>query len=157
MKENGTTEANDTAKPNVMQAVPFFGITDMETSLRFYLEGLGCRMTYRWIDEGKLRWCWLEIGDAALMLQEYRQDGDHTFRPEGKLGQGVSICFTCRDALAIYHEVKGRGIEATRPFVGNGRWVTSVIDPDGYRLEFESLTDVPEDTIYGEEEAASQP
>jgi hypothetical protein len=26
----------------------------------------------KWIDEGKLRWCWLEIGDAALMLQESR-------------------------------------------------------------------------------------
>jgi hypothetical protein len=62
----------------------------------------------------------------------------------------VSICFICEDALAIYHDVKSRGIEASRPFVGNGMWVTSVADPDGYRLDFESVTDVPEDTEYEE-------
>ena len=67
---------------NVKQAVPFFGVSDMETSLRFYLDGLGFEMKNKWIDEGKLRWCWLGIGDAALMLQE--------FRLEGKLGVGVS-------------------------------------------------------------------
>jgi len=26
-------------------------------------------------------------------------------------------------------------------------WVTSVSDPDGYRIEFESYTDVPEETV----------
>ena len=34
------------------------------------------------------------------------------------------------------------------PFVGNGLWVTSVTDPDGYHLYFESPTEVPEETIY---------
>ena len=29
-------------------------------------------------------------------------------------------------------------------------WVTSLADPDGYRLEFESLTDVAEDTQLAE-------
>jgi hypothetical protein len=29
-------------------------------------------------------------------------------------------------------------------------WVTSLRDPDGYRLEFESPTDVPEETRYSE-------
>ncbi len=29
-------------------------------------------------------------------------------------------------------------------------WVTSVEDPDGYKIEFESLTDVPEETIFSE-------
>jgi catechol 2,3-dioxygenase-like lactoylglutathione lyase family enzyme len=76
---------------NVKQAVPFFHVSNMEESLRYYVEGLGFEMTRKWIDEGKLRWCWLEIGDAALMLQE---------------------------------------------------------DPDGYRIDFESPTNVPEDTEY---------
>ncbi len=124
---------------NVKQAVPFFGVSNMETSLRFYLDGLGFEMKNKWIDEGKLRWCWLEIGDAALMLQE--------FRLEGKLGVGVSINFVCEDALKIYREITARGIAAKRPFVGNGMWVTEVADPDGYKLFFESKTDVPEDTV----------
>ena len=39
-----------------------------------------------------------------------------------------------------------RGVDAKRPFVGNGMWVTSMRDPDGYRLEFESVTDAPEES-----------
>ena len=34
-------------------------------------------------------------------------------------------------------------------------WVTSLQDPDGYRIEFESKTDVPEDTVL--DEAATEP
>jgi catechol 2,3-dioxygenase-like lactoylglutathione lyase family enzyme len=138
-------------RPNLKQAVPFFGVSNIEESGRFYVEGLGFEMKNRWIDEGKLKWCWLERGDVSLMLQEFWNDGHHSGKPDGKLGQGVSICFMCEDAIAIYHELTRRGIEASRPFVGNGLWVTSVTDPDGYRLDFESLTEVPEDTVYSDE------
>ena len=62
----------------------------------------------------------------------------------------MSICFVCRDALAIYREVKARGVAAETPFVGNAMWVTSLTDPDGYRIDFESPTDVPEETVYSE-------
>lgn len=125
-------------EPNVRQAVPFFRVANIEASLRFYVDGLGFTMTKRWIEEGKLRWCWLELGDAAIMLQESRT--------EGKVGEGVTICFICEDALAIYHAAIAKGIAASRPFVGNGMWVTSLADPDDYRLDFESVTDVPEET-----------
>lgn len=133
--------------PNVKQAVPFFRVSNIEESVRYYVDGLGFTTRHRWMDEGKLRWCWLEIGSAALMLQAIWKEGPNAWEPEGKLGVGVSICFTCQDALAIYREITSRGIQASRPFVGNGRWVTSVLDPDGYRLEFESVTDVAEDTV----------
>jgi len=136
------------APPNVKQAVPFFTVENMENSLRFYVQGLGFTMNKKWIDEGKLRWCWLEHGDAALMLQESRKEGQHSWRPSGKVGEGVSICFICADALAIYREITSRGIAAKRPFVGNALWVTSVADPDGYRLDFESPTDAPEESEY---------
>jgi catechol 2,3-dioxygenase-like lactoylglutathione lyase family enzyme len=132
---------------NVKQAVPFFRVSDMETSLRFYLDGLGFVMTKKWIDAGKLRWCWLELGDAALMLQEFRKEGHNSWVPDAKVGVGVSTCFICEDALAIYRDAIARGLEASRPFVGNGMWCTFLSDPDGYRLELESLTDVPEETV----------
>ena len=125
---------------HVKQAVPFFGVTNIEASSRWYIDRLGFTMKYSWTPEGTLRWCWLQQGDAALMLQEFSEV------PEGKLGTGVSICFICDDAIALYREVKARGVDAQRPFVGNGMWVTSMQDPDGYRLEFESVTDAPEET-----------
>ena len=141
---------------NVQRAVPFFMITSMETSLRFYIDGLGFVMTRKWTPDGpdKVRWCWLEIGNAALMLQQYAKDHHpNSGRPEGKPGQGVSVCFQCKDAIALYHEFKSRGIGARAPFVGNGMWVTSVQDPDGYKLDFESLTNVAEETVYDESSA----
>src|SRR5580700_2374776 len=135
-------------KPNVQQAVPFFMVSNMGASLRFYVEGLGFQRTRQWIVDEKIRWCWLEIGDAALMLQEYRPDSP--LRSE-KLGQGVSVCFQCRDALAIYHESLAKGLAPRRPFVGNNMWVAILTDPDGYILDFESPTDVPEETLYSDE------
>jgi lactoylglutathione lyase len=142
---------------NVQQAVPFFRVSSMEASLRFYVDGLGFVMTKKWTPDGdgKVRWCWLQLDAAALMLQEYKKDHHpNSGRTESKLGVGVSICFQCRDALAIYKEITARGIAAKRPFVGNGMWVTSVEDPDGYRLEFESFTDVAEETLYSEPESS---
>jgi catechol 2,3-dioxygenase-like lactoylglutathione lyase family enzyme len=137
---------------NVEQAIPFFRVTNMETSLRFYVEGLGFAMTKKWIPDGdgKIRWCWLQHGNAAIMLQEYRKEGPNSWVPDGKLGVGVSICFQCKDALALYKDFRSRKIDAKRPFVGNAMWVTSVQDPDGYNLEFESFTDVPEETVFPE-------
>ena len=129
---------------NVEQAVPFFLVSNIEESIRFYVEGLGFEMTKKWIDEGKLRWCWLQLGAAALMLQEFGKGR----APEGKVGVGFSVCFQCKDALAIYHEVTQRGVQARRPFVGNSMWVTTLLDPDGYKIDFDSPTDVPEGTEF---------
>ena len=140
-------------EPNVTQAVPFFGVSNMEASLKFYIDGLGFEMTRKWIYEGTVRWCWLQLGGAALMLQDFRRDDGQIWTPPEKLGVGVSICFQCKDALAIYREAKSRGIPAKRPFVGNGMWVTAMTDPDGYRVEFESPTDAPEESVLPESEA----
>ena len=123
----------------------------MEASIRFYVDGLGFEMTKKRIDEGKLRWCWLQHGNAALMLQEFRKEGHDSWVPQCKVGEGVTICFICKDALAIYREATARGFKAGRPFVGNRMWVTSFTDPDGYRIDFESITDAPEETIYSDD------
>jgi len=96
-------------EPNVKQAVPFFAVSNIEASIRYYVDGLGFEMTNKWIDEGKLRWCWLQRGGAALMLQEFRKERHDSWVPEGKVGVGVSICFICEDAPAIYREVTSKG------------------------------------------------
>src|SRR2546430_12589437 len=112
-----------TTEINVQQAVPFFMVSDIDTSLRFYIDGLGFTKTIEWVDEGKLRWCWLELGGAAIMLQEFWRSGPNTNVPTEKLGVGVSVCFICKDAVALYREFKSRGVDARRPFVGNRLWV----------------------------------
>jgi lactoylglutathione lyase len=135
---------------NVSRAVPLFGVRDIERSLKFYVDGLGFTKTAEWVPDERLQWCWLRLGMAAVMLQEFWKDGSHANVPKSELGVGVSINFMCDDALAIYHDITARGLKAERPFVGNQMWVVGVTDPDGYRLFFESPTDVPEETVYSE-------
>jgi len=147
---------------NVKQAVPFFGVTNMEASLRFYVDGLGFKMKHCWIPNreedmkhwwipnregdkpnGRIRWCWLELGDAAIMLQEFLPER----QAQETLGTGASVCFMCEDALELYREFKSHGIQTRKPpFVGNRLWVVPLTDPDGYRIEFESPTDAPEES-----------
>jgi lactoylglutathione lyase len=134
-------------KPNVQQAVPFLMISNMERSLRFYVEGLGFTRTKQWIVDDKIRWCWLEIGNSAIMLQEFSPDSPFTGQ---RLGHGVAICFQCRDALALYRQFIASGLAPRTPFVGNAMWVTAISDPDGYKLDFESPTDAPEESTYTE-------
>ena len=143
-----------TTQPNVQQAVPFFMVSNMEASLRFYVDGLGFTRTRQWIVDNKIRWCWLELGGAALMLQEFLPDSP---LHDQKLGQGVSICFQCRDAIAIFQEARTRTLDPRTPFVGNNMWVTILTDPDGYKLDFESPTDAPEETIYSEHPGRATP
>ncbi|MGB2664815.1 MAG: VOC family protein [Candidatus Acidiferrum sp.] len=130
--------------PNVIAVVPFFWVTDMLRSLHFYIEGLGFTLKNKWTpdDPDKIRWCWLDLGAASLMLQEYPPAN----LPKDKRGEGVSLCFQCHDAVAVYHEFRSRNLRPREPFVGNHMWDTLIIDPDGYHLHFESPTTVPEET-----------
>ena len=138
------------AGENVKQVVPLLGVSDMERSLRYYVDGLGFTIGNKWIVDGKLRWCWLSLGGAAVMLQEFSKAGHDSWVPQGKVGEGVSLWFQCEDALAIYDAFRSRGINASEPQVGNSMWDTSLCDPDGYRLHFESPTDIAEDTKLSE-------
>ena len=130
---------------NISQTTPFFMVTNMETSLRFYIDGLGFQLKNTWTPRGTIEWCWLQRESASLMLQEYREGNPHI--PAAK-GVGVSICFTCVDSLALYHEFVEKGLTPKEPFVGNNMWDVALTDPDNYHLHFESPTDVPEETRY---------
>ena len=139
------------SRPNVRQAVPFLWIADMETSLHFYLKGLGFELKNKWEPKGRIEWCWLQLGDAAMMLQELKKTGEHiAIFNENKKGVGISINFMCKDAIALYHEFKSKEILVSEPMVGNGLWEIMVEDPDGFKLFFESETDVPEETRYSD-------
>ena len=138
-------------EPNVQQAVPFFRVSSTETSLRFYVDGLGFEMTKKWTPDGdgKVRWCWLQHGNAAIMLQEYRKEAP---TPGFRKASGRRFhLLPVQGRSGSLQTFEARKIEAQRPFVGNAMWITSVQDPD-YKLEFESYTDVPEETVFSEPE-----
>ena len=122
----------------ITQTVPFLAVTSIEKSIAFYVDGLGFEIKNKWIDDGKLRWCWLQHGNGALMLQEFRTEGHDSFVPTGKLGEGLTLYFMCEDAKLAHREITEKGINAGQPFVGNNADVFYFYDPDGYKLSFES-------------------
>ena len=130
---------------NVRQAVPFLWVHDIRRSLAFYVDGLGFALSNEWLDNGQLRWCRLELGGAAIMLQEFWTEGRHRNVISGEVGLGVAIYFICTDVVLLWHELTSRGLAATSPIVGNGFWVTELHDPDGYQLFFESPADAARD------------
>ncbi|MGA7293047.1 MAG: hypothetical protein WBW53_12465 [Terriglobales bacterium] len=89
---------------NVKQAVPFFGVTNMESSLRFYVDGLGFKMTNYWIPDraedhpdGRIRWCCLQLGDAATCFRSSARKIAHTKRlgqepPSPSFAKTLSPC-----------------------------------------------------------------
>lgn len=135
---------------NIQYAAPLFMVSNMENSLKFYVDGLGFTMKNAWTPRGKIEWCWLQREGGPLMLQEVRISTDKTFLSGNQPGAGVSIWFQCQNSLILYHEFIERGVNAGEPFVGNGLWDVKVTDPDGYNLHFESPTDVSEETKYSD-------
>ena len=135
------------SKPLVRQVVPFLRVADLAASLRFYVDGLGFAVGPRWPQE-ETRWCWLQRDGAALMLQDRRRDDGGRWDPPGAVGLGVSLVFMCDDAIAVYRDAHAKGLHPTRPFVSNGLWLTSLADPDGYRVDFQSPTETPEGSEY---------
>lgn len=125
-------------KCNVHQTVPLLMVSDIQRSTLFYCDGLGFQFTQSWESKGKLAWCRIEHGDAALMLQQDCEADALT----NQRGKGVTFYFICDDADIIYHEAKENNIEASKPeaaFYGMNQ--TFITDPDGYALCFENPID----------------
>jgi lactoylglutathione lyase len=135
---------------NIKQTVPFLAVSNMQKSLEFYIKGLGFEIQHQWVPKDRIMWCKLTNGNGALMLQEHHQMANGIMEGKGHVGMGMSIFFICDDALRIYRQMIDNGLNASEPFVGNNMWVTSINDPDGYSINFESITDVMEGTKLSE-------
>jgi lactoylglutathione lyase len=147
---------NDATQPavaaDVQVSVSLNMVTNMTRSLAFWIDGLGFALKNKWVVDDKIRWCWLERGTAAIMLQEF--GAAQAAKLAGQtLGLGVQIYFQSSDAVALYREFKTRGIDVSDPQVGNGNWEIFLRDPDGYKVAFCSPTDVPEEKKLSEVEA----
>jgi lactoylglutathione lyase len=81
----------DGAQARIGKAVPFFAVADMAASLAHYVDRLGFRMARSWAPDGQVRWCWLEHGSAALMLQQYDTAGAEARSFEGRRGVGAAF------------------------------------------------------------------
>jgi catechol 2,3-dioxygenase-like lactoylglutathione lyase family enzyme len=135
------------AAPNATVIVPLLQVSSMEQSLAFYNEGFGFTLKNTWTPDApdKIRWAWLTLGTAHLMLQEPRGLAKLT---SDAIGNGVGLYIQGTDALAIYRDLLTRQIAPSHePQVGNVNWEIFYTDPDGYKINLASRTGVPEETL----------
>ena len=123
----------------IQELVPLLFVDDIGRSAAFYRDRLGFEMTSSWEPGGKLAWCRLERGGAAVMLQQAIPEEDGP--AEGR-GRGVGFFFRCDDAGAMHADFASRGLTVAPPqaaFYGMNQ--VFVKDPDGYELCFQSAID----------------
>lgn len=113
---------------------PLLVVSDLEASLRHYVERLGFETVGQAVDEDGAYWCRLRRGGASLMLQR----GAGAVRPPGS---NVQLYFICDDVDALATEVRSRGVDLGAPVdAPYGMRQLRLPDPDGYEIWFETRT-----------------
>lgn len=121
----------------IRELVPLMCVQDVARSLSFYRDRLGFTVVAAWEPDGKLAWCRLQRDNAAVMLQQATEEDG----PADGRGRGVEFFFICDDAGTIHADLSARGLRLDPPRIAfYGMKQVFVIDPDGYRLCFESPT-----------------
>lgn len=116
-------------------ARPVLHVTDVEASLRFYADRLGCTVSWRYEEEGKVRVAQVERQGCALILS--------AMGPE-KIGKGLIFISlnveppTREAAIAALDGLRAE-LESRGTSVREGWWgyrLLVVDDPDGNQLYF---------------------
>jgi catechol 2,3-dioxygenase-like lactoylglutathione lyase family enzyme len=124
--------------------IPEFEVDDLDRSLAFYIEVVGCTVMYARPEE---RFAFLELEGVNLMLEEAAGPGRrfHGAPLEHPYGRGVNFQILVANVDALYARVLAASAEVVLPMeerwyrrtdheTGNRQFV--VADPDGYRLRF---------------------
>jgi catechol 2,3-dioxygenase-like lactoylglutathione lyase family enzyme len=138
----------------ITSVVPYFRVSDMARSLRFYCDGVGFSVVRQLDDERGPFWARLEQDGYALMIsnrpsrfidaagheaQEHEHDEEGRHRFEGvraaHLGELNFVTFIyVADADAAYNTLTSRGVQPLeQPSDSHfGFRSFTIVDPDGY-------------------------
>ena len=120
---------------------PLLEVFDMPTSLAFYRDKLGFRVTGDSGQGDESGWVMLELGPATVMLNTAYDDGERPDTPDlTRIAAHRDTCiyFGCPDVEAAYEHVRSQGIECDPPSVAPyGMKQLYLLDPDGYNLCFQ--------------------
>jgi len=118
-------------------AAPSFTVNDLEKSVAFYRDVLGCLEKERWERDGKLVGIEMRAGAVAFYLE---QDDWKKGRDRRK-GEAFSIyCTTAQDIDALAAAIKARGgtlAEEPQSRPGGSRDF-AIVDPDGFKVRIAS-------------------
>jgi len=126
-------------------ACPLLEVFDMPTSLKFYRDKLGFKVTEDSGQGDESGWVLLELGDANIMLNTAYDDGA---RPASENPARVAahhdttIYFGCPDVDAAYEHLQKQGIKSAPPEIAPyGQKQLYFTDPDNYNLCFQWPTE----------------
>ena len=122
---------------------PLIEVFDMPTSLAFYRDKLGFRVTGDSGQGDESGWVMLELGNATIMLNTAYDDGERPDAPDPSrvaAHHDTCIYFSCPDVDAAYEHLKSQNITARPPSTAPyGMKQLYVSDPDNYNLCFQWL------------------
>lgn len=120
---------------------PLLEVFDMPTSLAFYRDKLGFRVTGNSGQGDESGWVMLELGASTIMLNTAYDDGERPDAPDSARAAAHSdtcIYFGCPDPDAAYEHLKEKGVILEPPSdAPYGMRQLYLSDPDGYSLCFQ--------------------
>lgn len=112
---------------------PSLTVDDLETSLAWYRDVLGCHVKETWEHEGRTVGAHLLAGAASLMLNQ----DDGAKGRDRKKGEGFRLYLTTVqdvDRIAEAFVARGGVLESPPADMPWGSRAFSVVDPDGFKL-----------------------
>jgi catechol 2,3-dioxygenase-like lactoylglutathione lyase family enzyme len=142
-------------------ARPVLHVTDVEASLRFYVNRLGFTSPWRFDEEGKAHIAQVDRQGCSLILADtlfFRGNRSGAFGPE-KIGKGLMFISlnvepATREAAVAALDVLRAELEAKGVPVKEGSWgyrLLVVDDPDGNQLFFNYPNETPSGELAGDQ------
>jgi catechol 2,3-dioxygenase-like lactoylglutathione lyase family enzyme len=121
---------------------PMLSVFDMPTSLKFYCDVLGWRVsTTQGAPAPNSDWAYLTLNGMDLWLKSAYEQSARPPKPEPQrvaAHHDATLYFGCPDVDAAYEYLKAAGANVQAPVVaGFGLRQVYVSDPDGYLLCFQ--------------------
>lgn len=120
---------------------PLLAVFDMPTSLAFYRDKLGFRVTGDSGQGDESGWVMLELAGITIMLNTAYDDGERPPEPDAaRIAAHRDIClyFGCPNVDLAYEHLRSAGIEAKPPTIAPyGMKQLYIEDPDGYGICFQ--------------------
>ncbi len=110
-------------------------VRSLDTSLKFYTEVLGLRVTEREYSKPGIEY-FLDCGASLIgLIQGNESEGKHFLQDGGLGGNHISFRVHTDDFDKIVEEIKNRGITITYMKKREKSWSLYFLDPDGNKLE----------------------
>ena len=111
-------------------------VSDLQKSIKFYTDGLGFEIVYRYEHEGTLKYVRMQGGNVTMGIGQ----DDFAKGRDRKKGVGMRFWFTTKQDLdALAAQIKAAGFEIARGPAPTdwGSTELAVVDPDGFNISFE--------------------